>query len=223
MSGHQFSRVPVNVPKVQTKFRQINTPIPVPESLPILEDLATYESRSMQGQLPVVWDRAEDFQVWDRYGNRWIDFTSTIFVTSAGHANPLVKKAIQEILDKNLLHSYTFATEIRASFLKRLCEITPAQFEKAFLLSAGTEATECAIKLMRLYGHEAGKRKGGIISFEESMHGRTMGAQMLGGTPSQRKWIGYEDPHIYRLPFPYPWSLRNGNGHPLTGQEKFYR
>lgn len=223
MPGYHFSDIPADVPKVWTRFRQINTRIPVPESLPIFEDLAKHESRSMHGQLPVVWDRAEDFQVWDRFGNRWIDFTSTIFVANAGHANPSVKKAIQQMLDKNLLHSYTFATEIRARYLKKLIEFAPAQFEKAFLLSSGTEATECAMKLMRLNGRAAGKRKGGIISFEESMHGRTMGAQMLGGTPAQREWIGYEDPNIYRLPFPYPWALWNENAGHLSGREKFQR
>lgn len=223
MSGDQFSHQAVGVPNVRTKFRQINTPIPVPESLPILEDLVRYESRSMHGQLPVVWDRAEDFQVWDRLGNCWIDFTSTIFVANAGHANPSVKKAIQQMLDKNLLHSYTFATEIRAKYLRKLIEFTPAQFEKAFLLSSGTEATECALKLMRLNGLAAGKRKGGIISFEESMHGRTMGAQMLGGTPAQREWIGREDPNIYRLPFPYPWALWNEDAGRPSSREKFQR
>ena len=220
MSGYQFSHVPTDVPKVRTQFRQINTLIPVPESLPIIEDLARYEARSMHGQLPVVWDRAEDFQVWDKFGNCWIDFTSTIFVANTGHANPEVKSAIQQMLEKSLLHTYTFATEIRAKYLKKLIEFTPAQFEKAFLLSAGTEATECAMKLMRLYGRAAGKRKGGIISFEESMHGRTVGAQMLGGTPVLREWIGYEDPNIYRLPFPYPWVLQGGHGGVLSGREK---
>lgn len=216
--SYQFSRIPVNVPKVRTRFRQINTPLPVPESLPILNDLAKYECRSMHGQLPVVWDKAEYFQVWDKYGNCWIDFTSTIFVANAGHANPQVKKAIQQQLNNNLLHSYTFATEIRAKYLKKLIEITPPQFEKAFLMSAGTEATECAIKLIRMHGYTMGKDKGGIISFEGSTHGRTMGAQMLGGTPALRSWIGYEDPNIHRLPFPYPWSLKNRG---ISGQQMF--
>jgi len=223
MSNHQFSHNAVVVPKVRTKFRQINTPIPVPESLPTLHDLARYESRSMHGQLPVVWDRAEDFQVWDRFGNCWIDFTSTIFVANAGHANPLVKKAIQQQLDNGLFHSYTFATEIRAQYLKKLVEFTPAQFQKAFLLSAGTEATECAVKLMRLHGQVVGKRQGGIISFEESMHGRTMGAQMLGGTPASRAWIGYADPNIHRLPVPYPWTLQREDGNRISGRERFHQ
>ena len=37
--------------------------------------------------MPIVWDRAEGFQVYDKWGNTWIDFTSTIFVTNSGHAS----------------------------------------------------------------------------------------------------------------------------------------
>lgn len=221
MAADGFSHVPVDVPKVRTRFREIKTALPVPETISVLDDLARYEARSMHGQLPVVWDRAEDFQVWDRAGNCWIDFTSTIFVANAGHANPAVKKAIQAALDKNLLHSYTFATEMRARFLRRLVEVCGPPLEKAFLLSSGTEATECAVKLMRLHGRAAGKRKPGILSFEGSMHGRTMGAQLLGGTPAAREWVGHDDPNIHRLPFPYPWALRDGDGRPVSGAEKF--
>jgi 4-aminobutyrate aminotransferase-like enzyme len=28
---------------------------------------------------------------------------------------------------------------------------------------------------------------------------------MLGGNPKQKEWIGYLDPNIFHLPFPYPW------------------
>lgn len=221
MADSPFSHSPVRVPRVSTSFRQIQTQIPVPESLPVIEALTKYESRAMHGQLPVVWDRAEDFQVWDKFGNCWIDFTSTIFVANSGHANPHLKNAIKEMLDRNLWHSYTFATEVRAKYLRKLIEFTPSQFEKAFLLSAGTEVIECALKLMRLYACGIGKSGKGVISFEGSMHGRTMGAQMLGGTAAQREWLGYEDPNIYRLPFPFPWALHDQDGKPLSGREKF--
>jgi len=159
----------------------------------------------MHGQLPIVWDRAEDFQIFDRHGNCWIDFTSTIFVTNAGHANSTVVTALREKIDQRLLHTYTFAHESRALFLKKLIEITPPPLEKAFLLSAGTEATECALKLMRMRGQVIRPSKVGIISFLGSMHGRTMAAEMLKGNPESSVWIGYKDPNIYHLRFPYPW------------------
>jgi 4-aminobutyrate aminotransferase / (S)-3-amino-2-methylpropionate transaminase / 5-aminovalerate transaminase len=221
MSGFSFSRIPKHVPKIHTKYRTISTALPVPESLAVLEDLDRYESRSMHVQMPIVWDHAEDFQVGDRYGNTWIDFTSTIFVANAGHANPKIREALTRTIDQKLLHSYTYYTEIRRDYIKKLIEFTPPQFEKAFLLSSGTEATECALKLMRLQGKAGGKQKPGIVSFEESMHGRTLGAQMLGGTPAAREWIGYEDPNIHRLPFPYPWMLNDEHGQPVSGDALF--
>ncbi len=205
MSGSKFNLIPRDVPKVQTGYRRIVTPIPVPESLAILAELDQYESVSMHGQLPVVWDRALDFLVADRWGNQWIDFTSTIFVTNAGHGNPRIVQALRDGLAKPLLHSYTYASPERAEYLQYLIENTPSQFEKAFLVSAGTEATEAALKLMRLNGWKQGKDRPGVVCFEGNWHGRTLGAQMMGYNPAQKEWIGYLDPNIYHLPFPYPW------------------
>ena len=85
---YQFLRTPTKVPHIRSKYREIKTEIPAPGTEAILLDLEKYESRSMHGQLPIVWDRAEDFLVYDKSGNCWIDFTSTIFVANAGHANP---------------------------------------------------------------------------------------------------------------------------------------
>ncbi|MBF0595255.1 MAG: aminotransferase class III-fold pyridoxal phosphate-dependent enzyme [Candidatus Omnitrophica bacterium] len=206
MSGFNFSG-PRKVPLVKTKYRRIKTEIPVKKSLPLFEGLSRYEARSMHGQMPVVWDHAEDFQVFDIYGNVWIDFTSTIFVTNAGHSNPRIIKRLRKCLDKKLLHTYTFAHDVRLEFLKKLVEVTPAFCEKAFLLSAGTEATECAVKLMRLHGQMLAPQRKGIVSFKGSMHGRTMGAEMLKGSPATNGWIGYADPNIFHLPFPYPWLV----------------
>lgn len=202
--------IPVDVPYVKTAYRNIATRLPAPESLKIFEIIEKYESRSMHGQLPVIWDRAEDFLVYDPYGNCWIDFTSTIFVTNTGHANPQIISAIREKLDQKLLHTYTFASSSRAEFLEKLIQMTPEQFEKAFLLSSGTEATECAVKLMRMYGESIRPSKKAIVSFQGCMHGRTMGAEMLKGDPEGSAWIGYMDPNIYHLTIPFPWNVEKG-------------
>jgi len=159
--------------------------------------------------LPMVWDRADDFQIYDQWGNIWLDFTSTIFVANAGHGNKRIVKALKEVLDKPLLHTYTYASSERIDYLEYLIKNTPKQFEKAFLLSAGTEATEAALKLMRLNGQKQGKRKGGVICFNGAFHGRTMGAQMMTGNNSAKEWAGYQDPNIHHLNFPYPWEIDN--------------
>ena len=222
MSGYQFSLEPKEVPKIQTKYRRIVTAIPAPESVPVFKALEKYESRSMHGQLPVVWDRAEGFQVSDPWGNQWIDFTSTIFVANAGHGHPEIVKMVRTQLDRPLLHSYTYATLIRAEYLRYLIDHTPMQFEKAFLLSAGTEATECCLKLMRMHGNLRDKAKPGIVCFEGNWHGRTLGAQMMSYNPAQKEWIGFQDPHIFHLPFPYPWrseAIKDPRGYFRRGME----
>ena len=205
MAGFFFNHVPQTVPKVETKYRRIVTQIPTPESVLQLEKVYQLESRSMHGQMPVVWDRASDFQVFDDQGNCWIDFTSTIFVANVGHGNPRIVEAVKKELEKPMLHSYTYLTKARLDYLSLLIRKTPVQFEKAFLLSAGTEATECALKLMRESGIKKGKRKQAIICVEGNWHGRTMGAQMMASNKAQKEWIGYHDPNIFHIPFPYPW------------------
>jgi 4-aminobutyrate aminotransferase-like enzyme len=212
MSGYSFSRKPVNVQLLNTKYRTITTPIPSPDTENIISELEVCESRSMQGQMPIVWDRAENFNIYDRHGNKWIDFTSTIFVANVGHGNQNVRNAVKEVLEKPLLHTYAYVNEERVRYQKKLIKYAGPPFEKAFLLSAGTEATEAALKLMRMKGQENNKRRLGIICIEGNWHGRTMGAQMMSGNPSQNKWIGYHDPNIHHIRFPYPWVLNGKKG-----------
>jgi 4-aminobutyrate aminotransferase-like enzyme len=207
MATHSFSRSPQAVPFVNTEHRQIRTAIPTPGTEAILNQLDRYESRSMHGQLPLVWDRAEDFSIFDSSGNQWIDFTSTIFVANVGHSNPRVTDAIKATLDKPIFSCYAYGNKTRAKYLEKLVNFAGKPFEKAFLLSAGTEATEAALKLMRMQGQKQNKRRLGIICIEGNWHGRTLGAQMMSSNLAQREWIGYQDADIHHIPFPYPWVL----------------
>lgn len=212
MATHYFSREPLTVPPVATDYRRIHTEIPTPGTRTILERLDACESRSMHGQLPLVWDRAEDFSVFDAAGNRWIDFTSTIFVANVGHSNARVTAAMKAALDKPLYGCYAYANETRARYMEKLVGFAGSPFEKAFLLSAGTEATEAAMKLMRMNGQKQGKRRRGIVCIEGNWHGRTLGAQMMSSNLAQREWIGYQDADIHHIPFPYPWALNGRSG-----------
>ena len=71
--GKEFSITPRAVPHLETKHRRIKTPLPHPDSLATLEALRQFEPQSMRGQPPLVWERAEDIYVFDKYGNQWID------------------------------------------------------------------------------------------------------------------------------------------------------
>jgi 4-aminobutyrate aminotransferase / (S)-3-amino-2-methylpropionate transaminase / 5-aminovalerate transaminase len=203
MAGKSFALVPKKVPAVRTKNRKIVTKIPVPESLPILKQLREYEPLSMTGQPLIVWDKAQGVHVQDKWGNKWLDWSSGVLVANAGHSHPAIIKAMRDQLNKKMIHNYCFPSEGRAKLAKMLVDITPANMKKAFIMTTGSEATECAIKLMRTWGQKVGgKKKIGIISFENGFHGRTLGSQMAGGMPALKHWIVNVDPDMNQVPFP---------------------
>ena len=210
--AYQFSRNPKKVVPVSTKHRLIKTEIPCSGTKEVLDSLDKYESRSMHGQIPILWDSAKDFNIFDIKGNKFIDFTSAIFFSNVGHSNVRVTAAMQDMLNKPILGCYAYGNEVRSSYLKKLIEFCGPDFDKAFLLSAGTETTEAAFKLMRMSGQSKGKKRLGIISLENNWHGRTMGAQMMSGNAKQKEWIGYDDKDIHHLSFPYPWALHGQSG-----------
>ena len=201
--GKEFSIEPREVPRVETKFRRIVTRLPAPESVPILQTLRRVEPVSMRGQPPVVWDRAEDVQVYDRYGNMWLDWSSGVLVTNAGHGMPEVRGAIIDQVNSGLLHNYCFPSAQRAELGECLVSLAPKGMTKVFLMTTGSEATENAMKLARTYGiSRGGEKKIGLVGFERGFHGRTLGAQQAGGIPGQKGWIVNEDPAIVQVPFP---------------------
>ena len=74
-------------------------------------------------EIPVKWSRAKDFNVYDDKGNKWIDMTSGIFVTNAGHSNSDISRAIKNQVDSDLTFSYQYNTDVRDKFIKKLFEI----------------------------------------------------------------------------------------------------
>ena len=201
--GKEFDYTPRNVPHVSSRYRRIVTALPHPDSLPTIDKLRRFEPQSMRGQPPIVWDRAEDIFVYDRYGNRWLDWSSGVLVANSGHGAAEVREAINDQVQSGLLHNYCFPSEERAALVECLAGLAPAGLDKVFLLTTGSEATECALKLARARGIQlGGTKKIGLVGFERGFHGRTLGSQQAGGMAGQKSWIVNLDPAIIHAPFP---------------------
>lgn len=205
----RFSLEPREVPRVETPNRRIVTQLPVPESLPVFERLLATEPASMAGQPPILWDHAEGATVLDRFGNRWIDWSSCVLVANVGHSHPRVVERVRALVDRHQLATYVFAHEERAELTARLADLAPEGLDRVFLLTTGSEAVECTIKLMRTWGLRQGPddappeaRKMVIVSFQGAFHGRTLGSQLAGGIPALKSWIGAEYPGFVQVPFP---------------------
>jgi 4-aminobutyrate aminotransferase / (S)-3-amino-2-methylpropionate transaminase / 5-aminovalerate transaminase len=202
MATKEFPLRPEPVPPIETRYRRIRTAIPVPESIPLLEKLRELEPRSMGGQPPIVWHHGQGATISDRYGNTWLDFSSGVLVTAVGHARPEVVEAIRAMAGQGLYHSYCFPTEVRLQLIEELSSWLPAPLKRVFLLTTGSEATECCIKIARTYGLKVGgAAKKIMVTFDNGFHGRTMGAQLAGGAAALKNWLG-ENPDFVQVPYP---------------------
>ena len=207
----QFAVQPRQTARVKTKFRKIVTDIPAPKSLPMLEALRRAEPLSMTGQPPVLWDKAKGCQVFDRWGNVWLDWSCGVLVASAGHGRREIAAAMQKVIQKPLLHNYCFPSEYRAKLTAKIVELAPPGLDKCFLLTTGAEGVECIIKLARAHGQAvAGPHKNIVVTFNGDFHGRTLGSQLAGGSPALKAWIGPTmDQGFVQVDFPGNIRTRN--------------
>lgn len=137
---------------------------------------------------PIVIKKAKGSWVWDEKGKKYLDFFSGLAVSGIGHAMPAVVAAIQS-QSKKLLHaSNLFYSEPAALLAEQLCKRSFAK--KVFLCNSGAEANEAAIKLARKFGHQNGGDRYEIIVFENSFHGRTLGALAATAQPKFHEGFG---------------------------------
>lgn len=99
----KYNLNPVDVTKVNTKYRKIRTKLPVPESLKTFDLLSKSEPISMMSQPHVVWDKAEGFQIYDKWGNKWLDWSSGVLITNSGHGRKEIAKVLKDVIGRVLL------------------------------------------------------------------------------------------------------------------------
>ncbi len=135
--------------------------------------------------------KGEGQYVWDESGRRYLDCHTGHGVAFLGHRNPRVVEEIRKQLDRIMVASPVFDTEIKEEVTKMLEKILPSHLTYFYLLNSGSEAVELALKIAR---RTTGRGK--FISFINSFHGRTMGALAVTWNPRYRR--NYD---------PFPWDI----------------
>jgi 4-aminobutyrate aminotransferase len=144
--------------------------------------------------------RAENAELWDVEGRRFIDFAGGIAVLNTGHRHPKVTAAVREQLERFTHTCYQVVPyESYVSLAEKLNRLTPGDHaKKTAFFSTGAEAIENAIKIAR-----AATGRSGVIAFSGAFHGRTMMAVALTGKVAPYK-IGFGPfpAEVYHAPFP---------------------
>jgi len=145
-------------------------------------------------------DRADNAELWDVEGRRYIDFAGGIAVMNTGHGNPKVVAAIAEQLKRFTHTCYQVVPyESYIALAEKLNAMTPGSHaKKTALFSTGAEAIENAIKIARSY-----TKRSGVIAFSGAFHGRSLFAVSLTGKVQPYKaGFGPFAPEVYHAPFP---------------------
>lgn len=157
-----------------------------------------------QGNVASVYiDRANNAEVWDVEGKRYIDFGTGIAVCNTGHLHPQVKQAVQAQLERFshtcvMVTPYDSAVELAEQLNQLMPGDTP---KKSIFVTTGAEAVENCVKIARAH---TGRR--GVIAFHGGFHGRTLLAMGLTGkiTP-YKNLFGPFPGDIFHAPFPVPY------------------
>ncbi len=149
---------------------------------------------------PMFAARAENAEIWDVEGRRYIDFAGGIAVQNIGHRHPRVLGAVRDQLDKFTHTSFQVTPyEVYVRLAERLNRLAPGTSpKKTIILSTGAEAIENAVKIAR-----AATGRPAIISFNGGFHGRTMMALALTGKVNPYKsGFGPFSPDVFHATFP---------------------
>ena len=146
--------------------------------------------------------RAENAEIWDKEGNRYIDFAAGIAVVNTGHRHPKVIEAVKKQLDAftHTCHQVV-PYENYVELAERLNDLVPGDYpKKTIFTTTGAEAVENAVKIARHYTGRAA-----VIAFAGGFHGRTfMGMALTGKVQPYKAGFGPMMNDIWHLPFPNP-------------------
>jgi acetylornithine/N-succinyldiaminopimelate aminotransferase len=152
-------------------------------------------------QAPVVMSRGAGCALWDTEGRQYLDMTAGIAVCALGHGHPGLAEAIATQARQLVHTSNLYFIETQLRFAEAL--MRRAFKGRAFFCNSGTEANEAALKLARRYHAVAHNRPHRIefVAFENSFHGRTMGALSVTGQMKYQSGFGPLVGPVRFLPF----------------------
>ena len=191
---------------------EIVTETPGPKSRVMHENTSKYmKGLSSQVKLfPVCFDHGFGITLTDVDGNRYLDFSSGIYVTSLGHCHPKIAEAIS-CWSKKLMNIHDFTTPVKEKLMEKMASILPGKLNAIQLYSDGTTSVEAAIRAARAI---SGKHE--FISCFRDFHGKTMAAvscaQMYRG--QTHSYGATRAPGFYMVPHPDPyrplWTKADG-------------
>lgn len=156
--------------------------------------------RGVGNAFQIYAQRAENAEIWDVEGKRYIDFAGGIAVLNTGHRHPVVMEHVEAQLER---FSHTcfqvFPYDAYIELAEKLNSLVPGPGpKKTIFVTTGAEAIENALKIARV-----ATGRSAFIAFSGGFHGRTMMAMaMTGKVAPYKAGFGAMPGEVYHIPFP---------------------
>ncbi|VDN48865.1 N-acetylornithine aminotransferase [Petrocella atlantisensis] len=130
--------------------------------------------------LPIVIERGVGNYIFDKEGNKYLDFVAGIATNALGYSYEPLKKAMKDQIDKITHCSNLYYNEPSIRAAQKLVELSG--LSKVFFCNSGAEANEAALKLGKRYINKyIGENKTEIVTMKNSFHGRTIATVSITG------------------------------------------
>ena len=133
----------------------------------------------------IIFVKGEGCFLYDENGEKYLDFASGIAVCALGHSHKKFTEILKTQIDKILHISNLYRIKPQEELAKKIVKNSFA--DEVFFCNSGAEANEGAIKLARKFRKSISDKKTKILAFEDSFHGRTIGALSITGQEKYRK------------------------------------
>ncbi len=150
---------------------------------------------------PVCFERGHGITLSDVDGNKYLDFSSGIYVTSLGHCHPKISEAVAHWAGR-LMNCHDFTTPVKEALLQKMAAVLPGKLHAIQFYSDGTAAVEAAIRAARAI---TGRHE--FLSCFRDFHGKTMAAVSC-AQMSRGDVLAYgptRAPGFYLVPRPDPY------------------
>jgi 4-aminobutyrate aminotransferase-like enzyme len=158
----------------------------------------------LYGDRPLIVDRAKGSHVWDREGNRYLDFFGGVLTVSVGHCNDEVTQRTIEQMQRVQHTSTLYINEAMVALARKIAELTPGRLQKCLFTNSGSEANETAVMAARIYTGNTD-----VITLRHAYAGRTMTTMSLSGHGAWRLG-GVFDSHVRHARNPYTYRAPVG-------------
>jgi len=174
------------------------------------------DTKSLNAEGSRIITQADGIWLTDSDGNRIMDGMAGLWCVQVGHGRQEIADAVHRQMSELSYYNTFFKTTHppAVALAEKLAALAPANFNRVFFCSSGSEANDTVFRMVRHYWDQMGKpEKKVIIGRWNGYHGSTLAGTSLGGMKAMHEQGDMPVPGVRHIAQPY-WFGEGGDMSP---------